>query len=37
MAIGASGRSQLVVVQMEATAKGFVLVARKASAALRPS
>jgi hypothetical protein len=33
----ASGRSRLVVVQKEATAKGFVLVARKASAALRAS
>jgi tetratricopeptide (TPR) repeat protein/TolB-like protein len=33
----ASGRSRLVVVRKEATAKGFVLVARKASAALRAS
>ncbi|MET0167603.1 MAG: hypothetical protein ABW318_21735, partial [Vicinamibacterales bacterium] len=33
----ASGRSRLVVVQKEATAKGFLLVARKASAALRAS
>jgi tetratricopeptide (TPR) repeat protein len=31
----ASGRSRLVVVQRDATAKGFVLVARKAAAALR--
>ena len=31
----ASGRSRLVVVQKEAPAKGFVLVARKAAAALR--
>jgi tetratricopeptide (TPR) repeat protein len=33
----ASGRSRLAVVQKEAAAKGFVLVARKASAALRAS
>jgi hypothetical protein len=33
----ASGRSRPVVVQKEATAKGFVLVARKGSAALRAS
>jgi eukaryotic-like serine/threonine-protein kinase len=33
----ASGRSRLVVVQKDATAKGFLLVARKASAALRAS
>jgi tetratricopeptide (TPR) repeat protein len=33
----ASGRSRLVDVQKEATAKGFLLVARKASASLRAS
>ena len=33
----ASGRSRLAVVQKDATAKGFLLVARKASAALRSS